>query len=81
LQIRPRLDAQPLASGREAEEHRRRQAAARYRSGDRGSVLRRAGLEGERLDGNCGMSDTTGERITGTGRRRLISLAAGDAKE
>jgi hypothetical protein len=49
----------------------------RYRKGAWGRVPRRAGLEGERLDGDCGMSDTTGERITGTGRWRLIPLAAG----
>ena len=51
--------------------------AARYRSGVRSRVLRRAGLEGQGLDGGSGVSDTAGERITDTGRWRLISLAAG----
>jgi hypothetical protein len=49
--------------------------AAHYRSGVWCRVPR-AGLEGQRLDGDCGVSDTTAERITGTGRRRLISFAA-----
>jgi hypothetical protein len=51
--------------------------AARYRSGVWGRALRRAGLEGQRLDGDRGVSDSTGERITVIGRWRLISLAAG----